>query len=117
METITPLGPAYLHVMETMAPDFTPVLREQRNGAFVLNPVTPGSRTGAEQLPLIQDRATDILYLDPCQRGREVAAAPERVVPQFVVDQCAASDAVHRKAERRPHTGCMRTFRQRGEVS
>ncbi|MFD6425705.1 hypothetical protein [Streptomyces sp. NPDC060198] len=31
-----------------------------------------------------------------------------RVVPQFVVDQCAASDAVHRKAEERPHTGCMR---------
>ncbi|MFG3142389.1 response regulator [Streptomyces sp. NPDC048211] len=39
-----------------------------------------------------------------------------RVVPQFLVDQRAASDAVHRKAEGRPHTGCIRAFRQRDEV-
>mgnify|MGYP000873559402 CR=1 FL=1 len=30
--------------------------------------------------------------------------------------QRAASDAGRRKAEGRPHTGCTRTFRQRGEV-
>ncbi|KIF67074.1 1,2-oxophytodienoate reductase [Streptomyces sp. AcH 505] len=61
LEAINPLGLAYLHVMETVAPDLTPVLREQWNGVFMLNPVTLGSRTGAEQLPLIQDRAADIL--------------------------------------------------------
>ncbi|MFE2643780.1 hypothetical protein ACFXDO_14560, partial [Streptomyces nigra] len=35
-----------------------------------------------------------------------------RAVPSFPVDRRAASDAVHRKAEGRPHTGCMRTIRQ-----
>ncbi|MFI6348816.1 hypothetical protein [Streptomyces sp. NPDC050560] len=38
-----------------------------------------------------------------------------RVVWIFV-DQGAASDAVHRKAEDRPRTGRTWTFRQRGEV-
>ncbi|MEU8795314.1 hypothetical protein [Streptomyces sp. NPDC048643] len=61
LEAINPLGLAYLHVMETMAPDLTPALREQWNGVFMLNPVTPGSRTGVEQLPLVQDGAADIL--------------------------------------------------------
>ncbi|MEV2243750.1 hypothetical protein [Streptomyces sp. NPDC049970] len=37
-------------------------------------------------------------------------------VVQSLVDQRAASDAVHRKAEGRPHTGRIRAFRQRGEV-
>ncbi|GAA2964147.1 hypothetical protein GCM10010518_58470 [Kitasatospora cinereorecta] len=39
-----------------------------------------------------------------------------RAVPQFLVDQRAASDAVYRKAEGRPNTGRIRAFRQRGEV-
>jgi N-ethylmaleimide reductase len=61
IEAINPLGLAYLHVMETMAPDFTPVLRQAWNGVFVLNPSTPGSRTGADELRLIEDGAADIL--------------------------------------------------------
>jgi hypothetical protein len=32
------------------------------------------------------------------------------------MDQRAASGAVHRKAEERPHTGRIRAFRQRSEV-
>ncbi|MEU9488405.1 histidine kinase [Streptomyces decoyicus] len=39
-----------------------------------------------------------------------------RAVPQSLVDQHTASDAVHRKAEGRPDTGRIRTSRQRGEV-
>ncbi|MEV0024179.1 hypothetical protein AB0H45_18545 [Streptomyces atroolivaceus] len=38
-----------------------------------------------------------------------------RAVPSSLVDQRTASDAVHRKAEGRPRTGCIRAFRQRGE--
>lgn len=39
-----------------------------------------------------------------------------RAVPSSPVDQRAASDAVHRKAEGRPHTGRIRAILQRGEV-
>jgi hypothetical protein len=51
----------------------------------------------------------------PSDSGSRVRAARRlRAVPESPVDQRAASDAVHRKAEGRPHTGCMRTLRQRG---
>ncbi len=54
-------GLAYLHVLESQAPDFTPVLRAAWDGVMILNPSTPGSRTGPEQLPLIEQGATDML--------------------------------------------------------
>jgi N-ethylmaleimide reductase len=55
------LGLAYLHVLESTAPDCTSELRRQWNGVMILNPATPGSRTGPEQLRLIDDGATDLL--------------------------------------------------------
>ncbi|MGC5360588.1 amidase family protein [Streptomyces sp. DT24] len=47
---------------------------------------------------------------------RAGGAVIPRAVPRSVVDQSAAPDAVHRKAEGRPHTGCTGTFRQRREA-
>lgn len=55
------LGLAYLHVMETRAPEFTPVLRQAWDGLLMLNPATPGSRTGPEHLRLLDDGAADLL--------------------------------------------------------
>ncbi len=49
-------------------------------------------------------------------RGHFPGVFALRAVPQSLPDQRAASDAVHRKAEGRPHTGCIRAFRQRGEA-
>ncbi|TXS22211.1 cation acetate symporter [Streptomyces sp. ms191] len=40
-----------------------------------------------------------------------------RAVPPSAVGRRTASDAVHRKAEGRPHTGRIRAIRQRGEAS
>ncbi|MFC8662002.1 alkene reductase [Streptomyces sp. NPDC057199] len=61
LEAINPLGLAYLHVMETTAPHFTPVLRRAWDGVFVLNPATPNSRTGTEELRLIDNGTADIV--------------------------------------------------------
>jgi N-ethylmaleimide reductase len=60
LEALEPLGLAYLHVMEA-DPGFTPVLRAAWSGVFVLNPATPGSRTGVEHLRLIEEGAADIV--------------------------------------------------------
>lgn len=56
-----PLGLAYLHVLGAGAPELTPRLRKQWDGPFLLNPATPGSRTGPAQLSLIEDGSTDLL--------------------------------------------------------
>ncbi|MEW2165607.1 alkene reductase [Streptomyces sp. NPDC007084] len=61
VDALNPLGLAYLHVMETVAPEFTAVLRAAWTGIFMLNPATPGSRTGAGQLRLIEEGVADIL--------------------------------------------------------
>lgn len=61
VDALNPLGLAYLHVMETMAPELTHVLRSAWNGVFLLNPATPGSATGPGQLQLIEDGAADVL--------------------------------------------------------
>ncbi|MBB4689592.1 alkene reductase [Amycolatopsis jiangsuensis] len=61
IESLNPLGLAYLHIMETREPEFTATLRQAWNGVFMLNPATPGSRTGREELQLIEDERTDIL--------------------------------------------------------
>jgi N-ethylmaleimide reductase len=61
LKGLNDLGLAYLHVLETRAPEFTPTLRKAWDGVFMLNPATPGSRTGPEQLALIDDGTTDLL--------------------------------------------------------
>jgi N-ethylmaleimide reductase len=58
---LNPLGLAYLHVLESGAAELTPRLREQWDGPFLLNPATPGSRTGPTHLSLIENGATDLL--------------------------------------------------------
>ncbi|WP_329540452.1 hypothetical protein [Streptomyces sp. NBC_01358] len=45
---------------------------------------------------------------------RKAPDAVHRKAPDAVHRK--APDAVHRKAERRPRTGCIRVFRQRGVV-
>lgn len=71
------------------------------------------------QLRLARPLAADLRR--PWERqARKILVNKEQAkgcpVPPPPVDQRAASDAVHRKAEGRPHTGCIRVFRQRGEV-
>lgn len=61
VEALNPLGLAYLHVLETTAPDFTRELRKAWDGVLMLNPSTPGSTTGPEQLRLIEDGTADVL--------------------------------------------------------
>ncbi|MFQ1002352.1 alkene reductase [Modestobacter sp. SSW1-42] len=61
LAALNPLGLAYLHVLESRAPEFTGVLRAAWHGALMLNPATPGGRTGPEQLALIESGATDLL--------------------------------------------------------
>jgi N-ethylmaleimide reductase len=61
VETLNPLGLAYLHILETMAPDLTPLLRKEWDGPFLLNPATPDSVTGPEQLALIESGETDMV--------------------------------------------------------
>lgn len=61
VEALNSLGLAYLHVLESRAPEFTPVLRAAWNGVLMLNPATPGGRTGPEQLALIENGAADLL--------------------------------------------------------
>lgn len=61
LEALNTVGLAYLHVLESRAPEFTPVLREAWDGVLMLNPATPGSRTGPEQLPLLDQGAADVL--------------------------------------------------------
>lgn len=61
LDALDPLGLAYLHVLETTAPDFTREIRKAWSGNLMLNPATPGSNTGPEQLKLIEDGAADLL--------------------------------------------------------
>jgi N-ethylmaleimide reductase len=61
LDELNDLDLAYLHVLESRDPAFTGTLRQAWAGVFMLNPATPGSRTGPEQLPLIERGATDLL--------------------------------------------------------
>ena len=61
VEALNPLGLSYLHVLETTATDLTPLLRKDWDGPFLLNPATPGTVTGLEQLPLISSGDADLL--------------------------------------------------------
>jgi N-ethylmaleimide reductase len=66
------LGLAYLHVLESRDPEFTPVLREGWSGVFMLNPATPASHTGPEHLALIETGAADLVSF-----GRLFIANPD----------------------------------------
>ncbi|WP_039738930.1 alkene reductase [Saccharomonospora halophila] len=55
------IKPSYLHVLESQAPGFTRELRRAWNGLLVLNPATPGGRTGPEHLALIDEGTADLL--------------------------------------------------------
>lgn len=52
---------AYLHVLESRDPEFTPLLRQAWGGTFMLNPSTPGGRTGPEHLSLLDSGAADLI--------------------------------------------------------
>ncbi|MGW7046130.1 alkene reductase [Streptomyces avermitilis] len=59
LTALSPLGLAYLHVMEGPDRDLTLRLRKQWEGAFILNPFTHPDSTGPEALRLIEDGTTD----------------------------------------------------------
>ncbi|WP_030686618.1 alkene reductase [Streptomyces sp. NRRL B-1347] len=61
VEQLSPLGLAYLHVME-VGPirDLVTALRKGFDGPFILNPATEGP-TGPEELALIEDGTADLL--------------------------------------------------------
>jgi len=61
LDALDGLGMAYLHVLESRDPEFTPLLRQAWRGVFMLNPGTPGSHTGPEHLALIEDGAADLV--------------------------------------------------------
>jgi N-ethylmaleimide reductase len=61
LRALNELGIAYLHVLESMDPAFTPVLRQIWDGVFLLNPATPGGNTGPEHLALIESGAADLI--------------------------------------------------------
>ena len=61
LSALNELGIAYLHIAETKDPSFTPILRQLWKGVFMLNPATPGSHTGPEQLALIENGAADLI--------------------------------------------------------
>lgn len=61
LDAIGGLGLAYLHVLESTAPEFTATLRAAWNGVLMVNPATPGGHTSEEQLQLIEDGATDLI--------------------------------------------------------
>ncbi len=42
LSALNELGIAYLHIVETKDPSFTPILRQLWKGVFMLNPATPG---------------------------------------------------------------------------
>lgn len=61
LDRLNGLGLAYLHVLESTNPEFTSVLRQAFRGTFMLNPATPGDRTGPQHLALIDDGSTDLV--------------------------------------------------------
>ena len=61
LSALNELGIAYVHVLESKDPAFTPVLRQLWKGVFMLNPATPGGRTGPEHLALIENGAADLI--------------------------------------------------------
>ncbi|WP_330456115.1 alkene reductase [Streptomyces sp. NBC_00820] len=61
VEALEPIDLAYLHVMESGDRELTSALRKSFSGTFILNPHTPGSMTGLDDLALIEDGTADII--------------------------------------------------------
>jgi N-ethylmaleimide reductase len=61
LNALNELGIAYIHVLESKDPAFTPILRQMWKGVFMLNPATPGGHTGPEHLALIENGAADLI--------------------------------------------------------
>ncbi|MEQ4720700.1 alkene reductase [Nonomuraea sp. B19D2] len=58
---LTPLGLAYLHVVEGSDRDLTRRLRKDWPGAFILNPFTHPAPTGPDALELVEDGTADMI--------------------------------------------------------
>ena len=61
VDALTPIGLAYLHVMEASDRELTVDLRKRFAGLFILNPATPGSLTSLDALELIEDGTADMI--------------------------------------------------------
>ena len=61
VDALTPIGLAYLHVMEASDRELTVALRKRFAGLFILNPATPGSLTNLDALELIEDGTADMI--------------------------------------------------------
>ncbi|GAB2667367.1 alkene reductase [Saccharopolyspora gloriosae] len=61
IDAINPLHLAYLHVLESPDRGLTLRLRDRFDGAFLLNPHTPGRQTGTADLPLVEQGVADAL--------------------------------------------------------
>lgn len=61
VETLDPLGLAYLHVAEGPDAGLTARLRERWSGPLVLNPATPGAWTGPSSLDRLADGSADLV--------------------------------------------------------
>ncbi|MER7182809.1 alkene reductase [Streptomyces hyaluromycini] len=59
LTALSPLGLAYLHLMEGPDRELTLQLRKQWQGTFILNPFTHPAPTGPESLRLVEDGTTD----------------------------------------------------------
>ncbi|BBA97376.1 putative oxidoreduxtase [Actinacidiphila reveromycinica] len=58
---LEPVGPAYLHLVESPDRALTRELRERFRGVFVLNPRVEGGHAGPEQLSLVEEGTADVL--------------------------------------------------------
>jgi N-ethylmaleimide reductase len=59
LSALSPLGLAYLHLMEGPDRELTLQLRKQWQGTFILNPFTHPAPTGLDALSLVEDGTTD----------------------------------------------------------
>ncbi|MFD9329568.1 alkene reductase [Streptomyces sp. NPDC060065] len=59
LAALSPLGLAYVHLMEGPDRELTLQLRKQWQGAFILNPFTHPNPTGVDALSLVEDGTTD----------------------------------------------------------
>jgi N-ethylmaleimide reductase len=61
LRALEPIGPAYLHLIETGDRALTLELRKRFSGAMILNARTEGRPSGPEELTLIEDGTADML--------------------------------------------------------
>lgn len=74
VEALNPLGLAYLHVVETGAPELTPALRSAWTGPLVLNPIGPDTATHPQRLAALATGEADLVSF-----GRLFIANPDLV--------------------------------------